>query len=208
MLKVLLYICVSFFTLACYSQAVLSDTVVGDDQVLEDSNRTVTDFSYLVTQNSKVSLTWRVGGDLPDFFAIERSENGKNFEMVSVLNNLIVQPVYQWTDDAPKKGRNFYRIRYSFKQGPSLYSKTLSLSIAGYLSFKFYPNPVDHILIVRSDMPIDVQISDANGKIRITENRVRGLHTINVASLEKGIYLIRFSNKLTNVMSQEKLIKN
>jgi hypothetical protein len=57
-------------------------------------------------------------------------------------------------------------------------------------------------------MPIDVQITDGTGKLRITQPKVQGLATINVSSLEKGIYLIRFSNKLTGVMYQEKLLKN
>lgn len=78
----------------------------------------------------------------------------------------------------------------------------------GDVTLKFYPNPVDQILIVRSDLPVDVQITDGNGRPRITEARVQGLHTMNVSSLEKGIYIIRFSDKLTNVIFQEKLIKN
>ncbi len=139
---------------------------------------------------------------------IERSENGKTFEVVTVINNVEKKPFYHWTDDAPKKGRSFYRIKYSFGQGPDLYSSTVNVAFSGYIDFKFYPNPVDHILIVRSDNPIDVHISDAAGKVRISETRVHGIYTINVASLEKGIYLIRFSSKLTNMVTQEKLIKN
>lgn len=207
MLRTLLYICVSVLTLAGYSQQALPDAASPSEVVAEDPNKTITDLNSSVN-NTKVFLTWKASGELPDFFTIERSENGKNYETVAVLNNVSKRDQHQWTDDAPKKGRSFYRIKYSFGQGPDLYSQTVTVAIAGYTDYKFYPNPVDHILIVRSDMPIDVQISDATGKIRIAESRVRGIHTINVSSLEKGIYLIRFSNKLTNVMSQDKLIKN
>jgi hypothetical protein len=85
---------------------------------------------------------------------------------------------------------------------------TIPVTIAGYVAFKFYPNPVDHVLIVRTEAPLDLMITDANGRLRLSESHVQGLHTINVSSLEKGVYLIRFINKLTNIMSQEKLIKN
>lgn len=208
MLRTLLYISVSLLTLTGYSQSTLPDAASPSETVAEDPNKTITDLSSTIS-NSRVSLNWKVNGNLPDFFTIERSENGKTYETVTVLNNLIKKELHQWTDDAPKKGRNFYRIKYSFGgQGPDLYSPTVTAAIAGYIDFKFYPNPVDHILIVRSDMPIDVQITDPTGKVRISESRVRGIHTINVSSLEKGIYIIRFSNKLTNVMSQDKLIKN
>lgn len=167
--------------------------------------------SALTVQNadlSRVLLTWKLSGKLPDFFSIERSTDGRQFEVVTVLNNVAVQKQYQWTDEAPEAGRNFYRIRYAFKEGQSLYSSTATTVVAGRASYRFYPNPVSEILIVRSESPVDVQVSDATGKIRVAQQRVQGLQTINVGALEKGIYLIRFSNKLTNVMFQEKLIKN
>lgn len=207
MFRILLSIYVSFLALASYSQSPV-DWQSPSDVVLEDPNRVINDLTSRISENSKIILSWIVKGSLPDFFAIERSDNGKSFEVVSVLSNLSPQKIFQWTDDDPRKGRSFYRIRYSFTNGDSLYSKTLPVMIAGYTAFKFYPNPVDHVLIIRTDAPLDVMISDANGRLRISETRVKGLHTINVASLEKGVYLMRVINKLTNVMSQEKLVKN
>ena len=207
MFRILLSIYVSFLALASYSQSPV-DWQSPSDVVLEDPNRVINDLTSRISENSKIILSWIVKGSLPDFFAIERSDNGKSFEVLSVLSNLSPQKIFQWTDDDPRKGRSFYRIRYSFTNGDSLYSKTLPVMIAGYTAFKFYPNPVDHVLIIRTDAPLDVMISDANGRLRISETRVKGLHTINVASLEKGVYLMRVINKLTNVMSQEKLVKN
>ena len=207
MFKILLSIYVSFLALASYSQSP-SEWISPSDVVLEDPNRVISELSSRITENSKIILSWLVPGSLPDFFAIERSDNGKSFEVVSVLSNLAPQKVFQWTDDVPRKGKSFYRIRYAFKHGDSLYSRTIPVSLAGYVAFKFYPNPVDHVLIIRSDAPLDVMISDANGRMRISETRVQGLHTINVSSLEKGVYLLRIVNKLTNVLTQEKLMKN
>lgn len=210
MFRILLYICMSILPLIAYNQSVPLEGAPPSDVVIEDPNKVISNLLPLISDNnSKLSLSWSVAGDsLPKFFTIERSDNGKPFEVIAVLNNLDKKPTYQWTDDAPKKGRSFYRIKYSFNEGPNRYSATVNAALVGYIDYKFYPNPVDHILIVRADHPIDVQIADANGKVRITETRVHGLYTINVSSLEKGIYLIRFSNKLTNVISQEKLIKN
>lgn len=208
MLKALLYVYVSLLSFYGLAQNPATEWTGPSEAVAEDSNHVITHIECSVTDNSGILLTWKLGNRVPEFFVIERSDNGKSFEVVTVLNNLGIRSIYQWADEAPKKGKSFYRIRYSFAGGQPLYSATVSYYIAGYTSFKFYPNPVDHILIVRSDTPIDVQITDGNGKTRIAETRVQGLHTINVSSLEKGIYLIRFSNKLTNVISQEKLIKN
>jgi hypothetical protein len=78
----------------------------------------------------------------------------------------------------------------------------------GVTAFKFYPNPVDNILIIRSEDALDVQILDATGKPKISLNQIQGLQTINVSTLEKGIYLLRVTNKKTTLVTQEKLIKN
>jgi len=207
MIKLLLSIYVSFLALACYSQSP-PDYSSPTDIMIEDPNRIIHDLSSRITDNLKIILSWTVSNSMPDFFAIERSDNGKSFEVVSVLSNLVAEKIFQWTDDAPRKGKSFYRLRYAFKHGDSLYSKTIPVTIAGYVAFKFYPNPVDHVLIVRTEAPLDLMITDANGRVRLSESHVQGLHTINVSSLEKGVYLIRFINKLTNIMSQEKLIKN
>ncbi len=207
MIKLLLSIYVSFLALASYSQSPPEFTSP-TDIMIEDPNRIIRDLSSRITDNLKINLSWNVSGSMPDFFAIERSDNGKSFEVVSVLSNLEAQKNFQWIDDAPRKGKSFYRIRYGFKHGDSLYSKTIPVTIAGYIAIKFYPNPVDHVLIIRTEAPLDLMITDANGRLRLSESRVQGLHTINVSSLEKGVYLIRFINKLTNIMSQEKLIKN
>ena len=208
MLKTLLVIYVSFLSVRCIAQNPALEAVTPSDIVSEDSNHIIKELTCGTSDNSTIILTWKTDARIPDFFVVERSDNGKSFETVAILNNLGLKPSYLWTDEAPKKGKSFYRIRYSFAQGPPLYSPTVSFFIAGYIAIKFYPNPVDHILIVRSDTPVDVQITDGNGRTRISEPKVQGLHTVNVSSLEKGIYLIRFSNKLTNVISQEKLIKN
>jgi hypothetical protein len=208
MLKVLLYAYVSFVALTLHAQEPGPNRQSPAESVIEDPAKNVYDLQALKTDNGKLQLTWKVSATLPEFFSIERSQDGKLFEVVGVLNKLASDRSFQWTDEAPKKGRSFYRLRYSYEQGISLYSRTITAIVAGALNYKFYPNPVDHILIVRSEWPVDVQISDATGKIRMSHSRVQGIYTINVSSLEKGVYLIRFSNKLTNVMSQEKLIKN
>jgi hypothetical protein len=207
MLKGLLYVCLILFSITCCAQTTVPVSIP-DELKTEDTSNYITDLDVTSADGSKVKLTWKVPHERPSYFAIERSDNGKLYETVAILNRLDTQSVYQWIDDDAAKGRNFYRIRFGFKDGESLYSKTISALISGLVAVKFYPNPVDHVLIIRAESPVDVQITDANGKTRIIESRVEGLRTINVSSLEKGIYLIRFTSKLMNIISQEKLIKN
>jgi hypothetical protein len=172
-----------------------------------DSNNVVTDFSYDLKEKTKVHLQWKVTHiEMVDFFSIERSANGKDFEMIEVFK-LLSDNKFELFDESPIVGRSFYRIRTSVK-GKPVFSKTLSVYNASGAPYKFYPNPADNLLIVRSDILIDVQIADASGAIRISQPRVQGLQTINVSSLEKGVYVIRFTNKASNVVTMEKLFKN
>jgi len=206
MKKVIVLCCVSILAHFCSAQ--YSGLIrPGIPIVRIDPKNNVTDFSYSLKGNSKIHLQWKVTNiEGVDFFAIERSKNGRDFEMIEVLK-LVSNNNYELLDEAPLTGRSFYRIRTSVN-GSTAFSPTLTVYREGELPYKFYPNPVDNILIVRSEIPIDVQIADGSGDVRITQLRVQGLQTINVSSLEKGIYMIRFTNKLSNTVSIEKLFKN
>jgi hypothetical protein len=174
-----------------------------------DSAIYLTDLVAAIKESSKVILNWRmVNSNTADFVAVERSSNGRDFETISVIKQSSSGLWYEWIDDAPAKGRNVYRVRFAGKQGATQYSKTIPAIIAGDITFRFYPNPVDNILIIRSEFPLDVQIVDQNGKVRLTHNKLQGLQTLNVASLEKGMYVLRISNLTTGITSQERLLKN
>jgi Secretion system C-terminal sorting domain len=206
MKELVLLCCVSIFTHICYAQysGLINPAIA---KIGTDSQNIVTDFSYTLKGNAKILLQWKVTNiKIVDFFSIERSANGRDFEMIEVLK-LLSDNKFELIDESPLPGRSFYRIRSSVK-GQPVFSTTLTVFMGGDMPFKFYPNPADNILIVRSDMALDVQIADATGVIRISNPRVLGLQTINVSSLEKGIYMIRFTNKLSNTVSIEKLFKN
>lgn len=174
-----------------------------------DTTSIIADLSLSIRENSKIILSWKQPADTGfEFAVVERSSGGRDFEVVAVLKRTDMRPENEWVDDAPAKGRSMYRIRFSGKSGQPLYSKAVPALIAGDISLRFYPNPVDNILIIRSESILDIQIVDAVGKQRISQSRLQGLQTINVTALEKGIYFLRINNRSTGVITQEKLLKN
>jgi len=174
-----------------------------------DSASFITDLTSLVKDNSKVVINWKNSERVsPEYVTVERSCAGRDFEMVAVLKQPGQGKEFEWVDDAPGKGRNLYRIRFNGEDGQPYYSKVVTALIAGDISFRFYPNPVDNILIVRAESPLDVQFLDASGKIRLSQTRLQGIGTINVSSLEKGIYYLRIYNRTTGITTQEKILKN
>ena len=175
----------------------------------DDSSVQVTNLAAIVKERTKVLLNWRLTrNEVAGFVAVERSVNGRDFEMVALLKQPASGDWYEWIDDSPGKGRNAYRIRHAGKSGIDQYSLIASTLIAGDISFKFYPNPVDNILIIRSEYASDVQIIDGRGAIRLSQSGFHGLQTLNVSSLEKGVYILRVNNRVTGTISQEKLLKN
>ena len=204
--KVILPCLLSMLTCICNAQysRLLHPAI---SHLVIDPKNIVTDFGYNLKSNSKVHLNWNVKNiEIVDFFSIERSANGRDFEMIGVLK-LLSNNNYELIDESPLPGKSFYRIRTSI-QGKPIYSQTLTVYRVGKTPLKFYPNPADNILIVRTEIPLDVQIADGAGEVRISQSRVQGLQTINVSSLEKGIYMIRFTNKAANTVTIEKLFKN
>jgi len=194
-------------TLLCSAQGPVTDAGVGVP--LTDSSLFISNLVSSTRENSKIVLNWKnnIGASV-DFVAVERSGNGQDFEVVAILKQASPTQEYEWTDDAPIRGRNLYRIRFTSKEGQTQYSKVIAAHIAGDISFRFYPNPVDNILIIRSESLRDIQIVDASGKVRISQPKLQGLQTINVATLEKGLYIMRIYNHVTGNTTQEKLLKN
>lgn len=207
MFRAILTVCLLVTVLSAFSQTASIEYF--NTPVSVDSVSVVSELATIVKDNNRVLLNWKVNDSIvPEYFSVERSVNGKDFDVIAIIKLSAANLKYEYIDENPVRGRSIYRIRCTWKEGGQVYSAPVAVQLTGAATFKFYPNPVDNILIIRSEAPLDVQITDASGKTRIALNKVQGLQTINVSTLEKGIYLLRVTNKLSNVISQDKLIKN
>jgi hypothetical protein len=164
--------------------------------------------NFGITQkDNKALLRWK-SDSIPaaeSFYAIERSSNGIDFNPIGITKN-ISGGWFEFLDDAPVKGKLFYRVKLSTTQA-SYFSETIAATPSADASCKFYPNPVDKVLIVKSELNVDVQIADASGKPLITERLPGGLKVLDVSGLEPGIYVITLFQKETNKLVTDKLVK-
>ena len=164
--------------------------------------------SLTVTQkDNKALLRWK-SDSLPaaeSFYAVERSNNGVDFNLVGVTKN-IFGGWFEFLDEAPPKGKIFYRVKLSNTQ-TSYYSEIIGATPSADASCKFYPNPVDKVLIVRCELGVEIQITDGSGKPLIAEKMQGGLKVIDVSFLEPGVYVITLFQKETNKLVTEKLVK-
>jgi len=205
MKKGVLLICTCLLLVFGHAQETSSTEVTTQDSALT----IVSDLTAIIKDNSRVSLNWRLShATVQDFITIERSNNGKDFETVAVLKQTVNSIQQEWQDEAAPRGRNSYRIRFTDSNGEVSYSTVATTLLAGDITFKFYPNPVDNVLIVRTESVLDIQILDNAGRLRISQNKLQGLQTINVSSLEKGIYYLIAFNRTAGTSTQERLLKN
>jgi hypothetical protein len=175
--------------------------LVGDSSIVR--------FSANVKESNKVWLQWDMDSTVEgDYFIIERSQDGVHYENIASLESSATRSHYELTDQAPPNGTDFYRIHYTGQSGRSQYSKPMALSLSGEVDFKFYPNPVDKLFIVRTEHMIDLEIVDPEGVVRVSKRLQPGIQVINAAALERGVYILRVTDKESNRAISSQLVKN
>jgi len=177
-------------------------TAVGNGKVF-------TNFSASIRDINKVWLQWDVdSAEDGDYFIIERATDGEHFETIGALRKTGNNNHYELTDLAPPNGMDHYRVRYTGQNGKQVYSRAIQLSLSGDVDFKFYPNPVDKLFIIRTEHSIEIQVIDAVGSVRLYKRLQPGIQVINASSLERGIYVLRIADKESNRVVSNQLVKN
>ena len=194
--------------LACLVLLVLASVFVCVAQETP-GERLFVHFSTEVKESNKVLLDWDVDSSTEgDYFVVERSSEGGPFETVGAEVSNSGKLHYELVDQAPPNGSDLYRIRYTSAGGVNLYSRSEELSMSGEVDFKFYPNPVDKLFIVRTEHSIELDVLDPSGAVRISKRLQPGIQVINATSLEHGVYILRVTDKESNRAISRQLVKN
>ena len=179
------------------------------DTIISEFENPFTSFQLQTRDSRKVFLQWAVQpGRSAEYFSIERNNDGKNFETIAVIKSAESTIKYEFTDEIPTRGSSFYRIRFTNKTGTNFFTDSIEVNLPGSTLISFYPNPADNVLIIRSAFHADLLITDVFGKARISRIIGVGPSIIDVSTLEKGVYLLRITDKITSQQQVEKIIKN
>jgi hypothetical protein len=167
-------------------------------------------FFTVTPQDGQALLRWMASPVQPeDFFIVEKSTDARHFEMLSAIDATVgTDSVFSLVDNAVVTGTVSYRIRITGKDGRELCSKTVNSKPVYVADFRFYPNPVDKLLIIRSSHPLSVQVLDSYGVIWFTREVDAGMQIVNVSALQKGNYVLQATDKSTNTVISEQLVKN
>ncbi|WP_218127087.1 integrin alpha [Catalinimonas alkaloidigena] len=107
---------------------------------------TLVSFAAVPTTKT-VELTWETAAEFNNsHFEIERSQNGQNFETIGQLRGAGTSHqrlAYQFTDQRPYTGENYYRLKQVDLDGTVSYTETQSVFRQGYFDWVASPNPFD-----------------------------------------------------------------
>lgn len=184
---------------------------VGTNQLqAEDSiHQTIHLSSSAITKDNKILLQWKsLGIDKNSYYIIERSMDKNVFEVIGAIKAAGQRSYFEFLDEKPLAAENYYRIKMQTEDQKSMYSQVITASIEGRIFCKFYPNPVDKLLILRSDYKIEIKITDALGKILILQYLQPGLQIVDVSCLKTGMYIITIIEHEFNHIIVKKLLKN
>jgi hypothetical protein len=133
-----------------------------------------------------------------DVFELEKSKNGTGFSHLATIAAKGQPSAYNFWDEQPAKGWNYYRLKMKHTSGSVSYSPVVSAFVKNGLSvMQLYPNPATETVILRinSNQPANgrIQVLDANGAV-IRDMTSTGMENpINITSLPAGVYTVRYS---------------
>lgn len=169
-----------------------------------------------------IDLTWATASETNnDYFTIERSADGINFESIAVIKgagNSLQEKYYYTQDKKPLNGLSYYRLMQTDFDKKHTYSVIQSISIDGIDKFDFvlYPNPShenDDIRLQfygKEDDMVNISITDIAGKI-LSEKQIKLNSSVTELELKHyfgaGIYFIKVSNKAGKTINQKFIVQ-
>jgi hypothetical protein len=162
-------------------------------------------FSADQTSNA-VTCNWLTSSERnTNVFVVERSTNGIEFSplgMVNAAGNSNSPINYQFTDENPAAGMNYYRLLMMDTDGESTYSDIASAYFTKTELTFIYPNPANEWATIVSPNGFDeIIISTANGQV-IDAFEGKDLQTsqeLNLNHMADGVYFVTIKSANGNV---------
>lgn len=168
---------------------------------------TLLNFNGRKQNNGTNLLEWATSSEINnEFFSIERSKNAKQFYSIGEVNgtgnsNNIIH--YNFIDEHPSSGTNYYRLKQTDFNGEFSYSKTIAISNKGNNASIFTSNNVLHINFNDDVTNSNLQIIDALGRVVYSEE-INSNTKINTTNFTRGIYIVKVSATTGNTIQKVK----
>ncbi|MFK7771311.1 MAG: GEVED domain-containing protein [Saprospiraceae bacterium] len=167
-------------------------------------------------KNEAVELSWRTESEVDnDFFTLERSKDGVNFESIAKVNGAGTSDRahdYTHFDYTPFDGVNYYRLMQTDFNGEFTYSDIIQVSVISksIVSVNVFPNPVgnDEFSLIYNAVTkgkVQYRITDLAGKTidyqEVQVEKGKNNFSIDINNLNRGAYFLQTNqNNITKVV--------
>lgn len=171
-------------------------------------------FDAELMDNQHVKLNWQTASEINnDFFTIERSSNGNNWQEVNKIKgagNSSSRLRYSEIDYNPYNGLSFYRLKQTDFDGQFEYSKIISTHIKNNekSQVKIYPNPSNNQIIIEgspSELE-EIEIYNSLGQnMTLLTNPIStsgSQSVIDMSNLNTGFYYLKTKTTTNKLYKQ------
>lgn len=134
------------------------------------------------------------------YFAIQRSSDGGFWETISVTpgaGNSNETLSYQFADESPLIGTNYYRLLQVDTDGTSVYSDVISANNQQVKEMSVYPNPAKEKVRISGVLESEILklvVTNMNGNVfELSRTTVGNDLELNINELEDGVYFVQCS---------------
>lgn len=154
-------------------------------------------------QGSGVKVLWTSLSEINVAkYDIQRSADASSFKSAGTINpvsNAAKQVDYNFFDQHPVNGSNYYRIKATDLDGKETYTSTALVIIRGKSAIIVYPNPVKDVLNVQVTGKVTLSLINQSGQVVLSKT-IENTASINVAHLPSGVYYLK--NNVTGDKTQ------
>jgi hypothetical protein len=145
-------------------------------------------------------LNWQTASEINNsHFLIQKSKDGQNFVDIGTVKGhgtTTTPQYYDFVDEKPFLGINYYRLKQVDNDGKAEFSKTVSVNWLkeGKQTLSLYPNPTHNILTVEHTPSVKtIEIVNTLGQIvKLVNPTLEATQTdIPTADLSNGVYFLR-----------------
>jgi Secretion system C-terminal sorting domain len=159
----------------------------------------LTEFKAKSVNNTRISLDWWVASAVNfDKYIIERSADGKGFTPLGEIKSKTNQKAdYNFQDEEPLIGTNYYRLKMVDTDGKMQYSKIESAVIEANKNWKIYPTSLSKNTPLSIELPLGIEraslrVFDLSGRL-VKEMPLTNRTEVNVSELNSGVYIYQIA---------------
>ena len=172
-------------------------------------------FSAIKASQNTSLLKWSTLSETANLgIAVEKSINGVNYTQVTFINSSSINgsgAVYQFIDQQPQRGKNYYRIKQVDIDNRFSYSSVKILNFDIKPVIQIGPNPATDFITIKTELgnaKTSVKLFNQQGQLLQTAAATsQQLFKLPASNLPNGVYYLQVNND-GNIETQKILIQH